>query len=419
MPPIAFSSSEGIVPEGPRRSRSAEAQPIAITGGDRVKTPFGRNVIVLSWVSLIQDTATEMLAPILPIFLTSVLGAPVAVVSLIEGLAEGANSLMKVASGTLSDRFAKRPLVIGGYSLAGLSKLLLLIASAWPLVMTSRVLDRIGKGLRTSPRDVLINADTPASQRGGAFGFHRAMDNVGAVVGPLIGLGIFELIHGRFVILFACAAVPAAIAVFLLRYVREPKAQRKAAARGATDRFPRSYWVAMILLTAFNLANFSYALIIVRLRELGFSIEGIFLTYALYNVAYSGVSYPAGRLADRVGHRFVYTIGLFALVCAFAGLAFTTSGALAVMLFFVYGIFMACTDGVSAAWIAGIAPPSRVGTALGMYYAAAGVATIGAGIWAGALWGSSGHLPFFITACVAAATALSLMLWRRIEPHRG
>jgi MFS family permease len=379
---------------------------------------FGRNIIVLSWVSLIQDIATEMIAPVLPVFLTSVLGAPVAVVSLVESLAEGANSLMKVASGALADRFAKRPLVVLGYSLAGASKLLLVIARAWPTVMASRILDRVGKGLRTSPRDALINADVPAHRRGRAFGFHRAMDNAGAVIGPLVGLALFSALNGRFYILFASAAVPAVLALLLLRYVREPVV---AIDRQPEERtpFPRSYWVALAVLTTFNFANFSYALIIVRLRELGFSVQGVFLAYALYNVAYSGVSYPAGRLADRHGHRFVYTIGLAALALAFTGFAYADTVVLALAFFAVYGVFMACTDGVGAAWIARIAPAERVGTGLGLYYGCAGFAAIGAGVWAGELWGPNGHVPFLVTACAATATALALILWRRIEPHRG
>jgi MFS family permease len=384
-----------------------------------LRPQFGRNIIILSWVSLIQDIATEMIAPILPVFLISVLGAPVAIVSIVESFAEGANSLMKVASGALADRFAKTPLVIAGYSVAAASKLLLIVANTWPKVLASRVLDRVGKGLRTSPRDALINADVGSARRGRAFGFHRAMDNVGAVVGPLVGLGVFDLVKGHFNVLFACAAIPAILALFLLRLVKEPAGTRARTTDGASNRFKRPYWIALGILTTFNLANFSYALIIVRLRELGFTVSAVFGAYALYNVAYSGVSYPAGRLADRKGHRFVYTIGLIALVLAYVGLSYARSGVAAAAFFVVYGVFMACTDGVGAAWIARIAPGSRVGTALGLYYGFAGFATIGAGIWAGELWGTNGRLPFLVTACAAAATATALALWRRLDPHRG
>src|SRR5947199_6509022 len=182
---------------------------------------LSRNVVVLSWVSFLQDAASEMLYPILPLFLTSVLGAPVAVVGLIEGIAEGTASVMKAVSGWLADRMRRRPLIGAGYGLSSLSKPLIGLAGGWPIVLVARFTDRVGKGLRTSPRDALIAAETAPAVRGRAFGLHRAADTAGAVVGPLLGLALYELLDHRLRPLFFVAAIPAVVSVALIALVRE------------------------------------------------------------------------------------------------------------------------------------------------------------------------------------------------------
>ena len=371
---------------------------------------LSRNIIVLSWVSFFQDAATEMLFPILPIFITVVLGAPVAVVGIIEGCADGVASLLKGYSGWLADRLPRRPLIFAGYGTSAVSKGLIAFATTWPFVMFCRVLDRVGKGVRTSPRDVLIEADTTPRNRGRAFGFHRAMDSFGAVVGPLIGLALYEALHRSIRPLFLVAFVPALISVGLIWFVKEaPRPSKPRELRYRFD-FSARYWQVLAILTAFNLVNFSVGLVIVRAKELGFATGAIFLLYALYNLTYALLSYPAGRLSDRFPRRTVFASGMALFAIAFLGFAFAREAVWAWPLFAVLGSFMALTDGVGTAWIADIALRDRVGSALGLYYACTGVAAIGAGLWAGLLWRGTGFLPFTVGGAVALVLAAILAL---------
>lgn len=381
--------------------------------------PLGRNIIVLSWVSFFQDAATEMLFPVVPIFITTVLGAPVAVVGIVEGLAEGVSSLMKAVSGGLADRFARRPLVAAGYGTSAASKALIALATTWPFVLFCRVLDRIGKGIRTSPRDALIDVDTVTSDRGRAFGFHRMMDNFGAVVGPLAGLGLYEALHHELRPLFAVAVIPAFVSVLFIAFVREAPRPPARAAVAARPRFSRTYWNVLVLLTLFNLVNFSVALVIVRLKELGFSTVEIFLAYALLNACYSLFSYPAGRLSDAVPRRFVFAAGMATFAASFLGFALVADARWAWGLFALFGVFLALTDGVGTAWIGDLAPEGSVGSALGLYYSITGFAVLAAGLWAGALWGAGGRMPFLVSACCAAAIAAAVTFWRGASEARG
>jgi MFS family permease len=376
----------------------------------RATDKLSRNIVILSWVSFFQDAATEMLFPVLPLFITVVLGAPVAVVGLVEGLADGISSLMKGVSGRLADRYPRRPLVFAGYGIASLAKAAIAVAMTWPFVLFCRVLDRIGKGLRTAPRDALIEADTTQANRGRAFGFHRAMDSFGAVVGPIIGLVLFEALHRSLRPLFLVGVIPALISMAFIWFVKE--APRKATAATTRMRwdFSRQYWTVLILLTAFNLVNFSVGLIIVKVKELGIDTVEIFLIYALYNLSYAMLSYPAGRLSDRMPRRLIFAAGMLVFAASFIGFAFAKAELWAWLLFALFGAFMALTDGVGTAWVADLAPRDRVGSALGVYYASSGFATIIAGLWAGAFWAGTGFVPFLVAGSTAAALAAALLL---------
>lgn len=387
-----------------------------------------RNVVVLSLVSFFQDAASEMLYPVMPIFLTSVLRAPVAAVGLIEGVAEATASLMKVVSGRLADVRKRRPLVGLGYGLSSIAKPLIGLANAWPFVLVARFVDRTGKGIRTSPRDALIADDTPAHIRGRAFGFHRAADTAGAVVGPLIGLGIYELLGGTLDDirpLFFVAFIPAIISVALIVFVREagsgsthtnaPAAAQKAR---VTEPYPRPYRRVVIFLTIFGLANFSDAFIILRAKALGLGFVGIILAYVLYNVSYAGLSYPAGHISDRVPRRLVFATGLAVFALAYVGLGVVTSSAWVWPLLAVYGAYTALTDGVGKAWVADLLPRGREGSGLGLYQGVIGGASLVAGIWAGLAWHGNGRIPLVISGVVVAV--LSIVLFtagRRLEQH--
>jgi len=379
----------------------------------RVPAPWlTRNVRVLSAVSFLQDTASELLYPLLPIYLTAVLGAPPAVVGAIEGAAEGAAALTKLASGPLGDRYARRPLIATGYGLAALGKVMVAAFAAWPGVLAGRVVDRLGKGLRGAPRDALLVADVDDAARGRVFGFHRAMDTAGAVVGPLLGLAGYELLDHQIAPLLWVAVVPAVLSVALVFATRERRrvvaAVRPALFARVRD-LPGGYWRVTALLVAFGIVNFPDALLLLRLNEIGFSVAEVILAYVGYNAVYALVSYPAGVLADRLSKPAVFGIGLVFFAIGYGGLGMTDDPLAAWLLIGVYGIFTGCTDGVGKAWISSLTGQDLQASAQGVFQGASGFAMLIAGVWAGLLWGTNGQLPLLISGAVGAVFAVVLL----------
>jgi MFS family permease len=379
-----------------------------------VRSWLTRNVRVLSAVSFLQDAASELLYPLLPIYLTSVLGAPAAVVGAVEGAAEGAASLTKLAAGPLGDRFARRPLIATGYGMAALGKVMVAAATAWPGVLAGRVVDRLGKGIRGAPRDALLVVDIDDAARGRVFGFHRAMDTLGAVVGPLLGLAGYELLDHRIAPLLWVAVVPAVLSVALVFLVREtrrvlPRAERRAVFARVRD-LPRRYWRVTTALVLFGLVNFPDALLLLRLNEIGFSVVSVILAYVTYNAVYAVVSYPAGLLADRIPRPAVFGIGLVFFGVGYTGLGLTTDAVTAWLLIGAYGSFTACTDGVGKAWISSLVGPDLQASAQGVFQGASGFAVLAAGLWAGFLWGADGRLPLLISGILGGMFAVGLLV---------
>ena len=371
-----------------------------------------RNVAVLSGVSLLQDTASELLYPILPIFLTTVLGAPAAVVGAIEGVADGAAALSKALAGRFADRWPRPPMIAAGYGLAAVGKVLIALAAVWPVVAVARVVDRIGKGVRGAPRDALLVAGIPAAQRGRVFGFHRTADTAGAVLGPLLGVALYEALGHQFQSLFWIAVLPSVGSVVLVRAVRDPRSDH-AATHHRTQRtpqsaLPRRFWRVLGVLSVFSLVNFPDALLLLRLHDLGVPTAGVVLAYAGYNAAYAGLSYPAGRLADRLPPSLVYAIGLGFFALGYLGLALVPTLPAAIAVLILYGGFNACTDGVGRAWISAIVPAELQGSAQGFYQAATGMGVLLAGVWAGLAWGADGTLPLLVSGTVGAGFAVGL-----------
>ncbi len=372
-----------------------------------------RNVRVLSAVSFLQDTASELLYPLLPIYLTTVLGAPPAVVGAIEGVAEGAASVTKLAVGPLGDRYAKRPLIATGYGMAALGKVIVAAAGAWPGVLTGRVVDRLGKGIRGAPRDALLVDGIESGERGRVFGFHRAMDTLGAVVGPLIGLAGYELLDHQIAPLLYIAIIPAVLSVLLIFLVREkprtgPRPPRQPLFSGFRD-LPRRFWRVTAVVIGFGLVNFPDALLLLRLNEIGFGVAEVILAYVAYNVVYALASFPAGALADRLPHSVVFGVGLLFFAVAYLGLGLTTEPLWAWILIGVYGIFTACTDGVGKAWVSSLVGSGRQTTAQGVFQGGSGLAILVAGVWAGLLWGADGRLPLLISGVVGGCFAAVLI----------
>ena len=371
---------------------------------------LSRNIYVVSLVSFFQDTASEILYPVLPFFVTGVLGAPPAVLGLIEGLADGTASAMKALSGRLADLRRRRPLVAAGYSASAFGKFLLAIAGAWPMVLVARVTDRVGKGVRGPPRDAIIADETTPANRGRAFGFHRAADTAGAVVGPLIGLGLYELVGQQFGPLLWIAIVPAVLSVGLVFLIRErphphPRSEGSWSVRG----LPHRYWRLIGLIAVFGVVNFPDTLLLLRAKDLGLGFAGVVAVYVLYNLTYALLSYPAGVVSDRLSRRVVFAVGLVVFSVTYLGFGLTTTPAWVWLLLPLYGAYTALTDGVSRAWVTDLVPAQERGTALGIHAAVTGVGLLIAGVWAGLAWHGTGHVPFIASGIVVAILAVTLL----------
>ncbi|OGD16235.1 hypothetical protein A2V47_08105 [Candidatus Atribacteria bacterium RBG_19FT_COMBO_35_14] len=357
-----------------------------------MKSKFGisKNVFILGLVSFFNDVASEMIYPIVPIFLTSVLGAPVAIVGLIEGIAESTASILKVVSGWLSDKFQRRkPFLVAGYSFSAISKIILSLAFSWPFVLMARFIDRFGKGVRTSARDALITESSENSLRGRAFGFHRALDTLGAVVGPMIALLAIHFLDNNFRLIFFLAFIPAFMGILLLLFFVKEK--KKEANSVSTFHFnwynlDPSFKIFLLISFIFALGNSSDTFLILRAQNLGLSLSLVVLAYVLFNFTYAIFSIPAGIISDKIGPRKVLLAGflLFSAVYLFFGLIH--SSLFIWFLFPVYGLYMALTEGVGKAYISNLVPQEKSGTAFGVYHTIIGLTTFFASLFAGLLW---------------------------------
>jgi MFS family permease len=378
-----------------------------------------RNVFVLGIVSFFADVASEMVYPLIPTFVTVTLGAPVAVLGVVEGIAEGTASALKVASGWISDRVrARKPLVMAGYAASALGKLGVALSYVWPVFLLARVVDRFGKGVRTSPRDALIADSTPPALYGRAFGYHRGLDTMGAVVGPLAGLGLLAALgEDDLRLLFGLAVIPGLLSVLALTKVRDrPAGADPPSERGSVRDAPAAFWLLLGTLTLFTAGNSSDAFLILRGKDLGLSLGMVVLAYALYNAVYGVLAGPLGSLSDVVGRRATLVAGLAVFATVYFAMAAAGADALVWPLFALYGVYMALTEGVSKAFVADLAPERSRGALLGLYHTSVGFATVLASAVAGVLWQEvSPSAPFLMGgagAVAAAALLLALPLGR-------
>ncbi|MFN7991519.1 MAG: MFS transporter [Candidatus Micrarchaeia archaeon] len=379
-----------------------------------------RNVYILGLVSFFTDVSSEMVFPLIPLFLTSVLGAGKEIVGLIEGVADSIASLLDIFFGYWSDRSGRRKdFVIAGYGLSAVLKAGLVLSSIWQHVLFIRGAERIGKSIRTSPRDAIIAESTPESGRGRAFGLHRAMDTAGAIAGPAIAylmLGALGTGEDAFRSVFLAGLIPAFIAVaIILLLVREPKKAYKAAERPGFWRSLRMlgprYKSFLLISVFFSLSYFSFALLILRAGDIGISASDVILVYLLYNIVYAVVSVPVGMLSDRVGRKPVIAASflLYAAICV--GFIFAEGLAQVAALFVLYGVFVSADESVNKAFISDIEPKNR-GTALGAYNSAVGAAYLPASAVFGILWAYAGAAAAFGVAAAIAAVAALLMAMR-------
>ncbi len=383
-----------------------------------------RNVFAIGFVSLLNDASSEIIYPLLPIFLSSVLGASASAIGVIEGTAESISSLLKLFAGYLSDRLGKRKaLVVFGYALAGFSRPILAFAGSWYQVLAIRLSDRVGKGIRSAPRDAMIADAVTVEQRGLAFGIHRAMDHSGAVIGPLLGYGlVFWFAANRnaptahdFTKIFLVASIPAVAAVLVaIFFLREsalkvqagPSLKPRLSWSGFDGKFKRF----LLVVALFTLSNSSDAFLLLRARNAGVSIMAIPLLWAAHHGSKVLSSIWGGDLSDRIDRRRLIVSGWILYAAVYAGFAFVTNEISVWVLFLIYGIYFGMAEGAEKALVADLVRPEQRGTAYGLYNLAFSITVLPASILMGAVWDWKGPKTAFLLSAGLGATAAVLLL---------
>lgn len=374
------------------------------------------NVWTLGLVSLFADISSELLYPIIPLFLTGVVGAPVAVLGVIEGFAEATASWLKTWSGQISDLTRKRkPLIFSGYFISAIAKPLMGLSTTWILLFFSRFLDRVGKGLRGAPRDALIADSTPPSDRGLAFGFHRGMDSLGAVIGPLLAILLLAHYKDDLRMPFYWAFIPGVLSALFVFRAREsptqPRPQRASEKIGIKNfnRLPvklRYFFAAWLI---FALVNSCDMFLLLKVKEMGFTMTEVVLVYALYNFVYATSSPYLGHLSDRLPRSSLLIFGFVIFGFVYIALTQQLSSLQVVMVFMTYGFYTAATDGVSKAFITDLVSDAERGTALGLFGTLQGIGALVASSVAGLLWTLYGSSAALLYGAVGAWIAAILL----------
>ncbi len=383
-----------------------------------------RPVWFLGWTSLFTDAATETIYPLLPVYLSQVLGASATSLGIIEGVAEGINSVLKVIAGWWSDRRSRRrPLVIFGYTISSVARPLIALTSTWPQVLLIRALDRVGKGIRGAPRDAMLGRFASSDNRGRIFGFHRSMDHIGAILGPLVATVFLYFLPGRYQLLFALTAIPGALAVAMLFRVREddpvgrdPRSGPATTAalrrdRSADPGLPGRLYALLGILLLFSLGNSADVFLLLRLSDALGGATFVPLLWAALHVVKAGLSTWGGSLSDRVGRKQVIAAGWLIYATVYVGFAVSTTAIAFVAWFLFYGVYFALSEGAEKALIADLTPAGRQGTAFGLYNAALGLGVLTASVTFGYLYDHFGApMAFTVGAGLAGVAAVALLL---------
>ncbi len=387
---------------------------------NKSKMKITKNVVAMGIVSFFTDISSEMIYPIIPMFLSAVLKASATSIGLIEGFAEATASLLKVFSGYISDRIKRRKaLIVPGYTISNVVKPLMGLSTRWWHVLIGRFLDRVGKGIRTSPRDALIAESTPEGSYGVAFGFHRTLDTLGAILGPLTAFLILRLNPNAFRTIFYITAIPGAIAVLVLvMFVRETKRQREVSRKQTPSlsfkNFPVEFYVLLFFTVIFAIGNSSDAFIILRIRNIGFSASSTVMLYLVFNISYAFLATPFGALSDKIGKKYVLGIGYLVFSLVYLSLALIQHSGLAVLILLVYGLYYAMTEGVGRAIVSEFVPSERLGTAFGLYHTLMGLSLLPASIIAGVLWDKiAPSAPFYYGAVTSLTAGIGILLFLR------
>ena len=371
-------------------------------------------VILLGLVSLLNDSASEMIYPLLPVFLTSTLGATPLIVGLIEGTADALSSILKLAAGWISDRLPRRkPLIVGGYALATISRAWISLAGRWPSVLAARLLDRTGKGIRSAPRDAMIADVTPLGSRGRAFGFQRALDHTGAVIGPLLAILFLDVVHVPMRTLFMIAVIPGAIGVVLvMAALKEERVddRRPRLSSHSRERLPSAFFYALGAIALFSLANSSDAYLLLQAHAAGVATGMLPVLWAAHHVIKSLFSTQAGARSDIADRRNLLALGWTSYAIIYLAFPFARSTWSFVVLFVVYAVPFTLTEGAERAWIGDLVPAELRGRSFGLYYLATGLFVLAGTALFGALYQSvSPRAAFFTGAGIALAAAVAVI----------
>lgn len=375
---------------------------------------FGRNVFIAGLVSFFMDVSSEMIYPLVPLFLANVLGVNKSVIGLIEGIAESTASLLKVFSGWFSDRIGNRKwLMAAGYSISTLSRPIVSLATGWQHILGSRFMDRFGKGVRTAPRDAIIAESSEKTHLGRAFGFHRSMDTMGAVVGPALAFLLLGLFSNNYRMVFWLSIIPGTIAVLLIIFfITEKKKALLPHSERPKLTFKHFDWrfkFFVAITTLFAIGNSSDVFLILRAQQVGIPTLMIPVVYLVFNLVYSLSAIPAGIAADRFGRKRVILLGFILFAVLYYGFAIAKDTTAIWVLFGFYGLFMGLTEGIQKAFLATIIPPDFKATAFGVYNTAVGIAMFPASLIGGWLWDHVSPSATFYFGSITAA--LSVMLF--------
>lgn len=383
------------------------------------KSWLTRNVVVISLVSLMQDAASEIMYPLMPLFLTGVLAAPAIVLGVVEGSAELAMGVSKYWAGRASDKYGRKTFISTGYGLAGIGKIVVAASVFWPTVLVGRVIDRVGKGIRSTPRDALLTNSVEPSHYARVYGFHRSADTLGAVFGPIIALIGLSMLHDVRSVMW-WAVIPAALSLGLTFLIKDGKPAPEVVAEIHSAPMPRSFWTAVWPFIAVALTNLPDTMLLLRLSQIHMSTTHVVLAYVAFNTVYTLAAYPAGVIADKFSPHTVYAFGLVAFAITYITLGQLSSPSPVVYaVVALYGFFPALTDGVGKAVVSHTIPKILHGRGQGIFQSLNGGAILIAGIWGGLLWSTgsgSGSVPLTIAGIGAAVAAIGMLAVAR---HRN
>lgn len=377
------------------------------------KAFIASNIVLLGLVSFFTDISTEMVYPILPLYLSSIMGATPTIIGIIEGIAESLASVVKLFSGIIADKYGnKKRLAFFGYSSSVLNKIIILLSVTWAGVLCARIIDRFGKGIRTAPRDALIAESAHKSQLGKAYGLHKGLDLLGTAVGILLAYIILSRNASDYKKIFLYSLIPAAIGIICIIFVKDRK--EKTAKKPVTFKWrtlDKRLKLFLVFIFIFTLGNSSNAFILLRAYNAGFTAQNAILLYFLYNIVASALSYPFGNLSDKIGRKNILCAGYFLYGIVYFGIGLFSDKPLFIALFVIYGFYTALTTGVERALIVEIVPETQKASALGLHAAIVGIGLLPASIIAGLLWDSINQsMPFLFGGTLAFITSIGVFI---------